>query len=92
MNHTRAIILALLLPPFLACAITREERIFEVETRIEELQEQKVNAQVTIMMAPWTLCCLSQEDREILRKAFIEFDFELKTLYREYFQLLASKE
>lgn len=92
MNHTHVLALVLLLPPFYAIGITREERIQQLEERIQVLQEKKVDSQMTLMMAPWTLCCLSEEERDELKGVFMEYDSELKVLYRELIQLLTTKE
>lgn len=92
MNHTHVLALLLLLPPIYAHSISKQERIQQLEERIHELQDQKVDAQMTIMLAPWTLCCLSENDREILKKAFMEYDAEFNVLYRELIQLFAEKE
>lgn len=88
----KSLALAVLLLPISGYALTKEERLQQVGDRIRELQDQKVDAQMTIMMAPWTLCCLSEKDRQILKKAFMEYDSELKVLYRELIQILAEKE
>ena len=92
MNHTHVLALLLLLPPFLAIGTEREERIHQLEERIQVLQDKKAESQMTLMMAPWTLCCVSEAERDELKCYFIQYDSELKILYRELIQLLTTKE
>lgn len=92
MNHTHVLALLLLLPPFLAIGTEKEERIQQLEERIQILQYSKAETQMTLMMAPWTLCCLSEAERDDLKSYFMEYDAELRVLYRELIHLLTNKE